>query len=784
MFMTNMRPKADILTGPGRRPRWTAAAMWQVGIIALVLALGGCAATMQPHETALLQQSRYSELRQYMETRVNSSVKDTTHNLFYLCFAYAKVRQYDQLFPCLDRLQRNIDRGDIKIYWFDFSASPVLMRAQAMIELGDYPRAVEYAKSAIRLTQGDDTYLQMRIYALTAAGLAHAFNGDPTAASGFADQLEKVSADPVTSSDQYIGLARIYMALGDYARALGAIHRDDQGAAFRGLVDLITGASLAGESIFTYWQLPKEYIRSRALFETGNIGGAKKGYDELLAKAGTRQSADLYWLILFDRGVIAEREGARSEAIGLYESAVASIETQRASIPSEGNKIGFVGDKQQVYLRLVSALIAEGQIARAFDYAEQAKARAMVDLLANRQRFAVRGQSSADTASLLDELAKIEAASRVEDVAKQPAEREQERMRSVAVIEQLRRKAPELASLVSVNTARASEVRNQMRPDETLVEYFGDEKSFFAFVLGRDQIQVVSLDGRGLTDSVRRLRGEIQNPRSQTFLTEANSLHRRLIVPIRRFTNDRLVIVPHGPLHYLPFAALHDGRKYLIEDVTFRLLPSASVARYLARSAKPPSPKLLVFGNPALGDRRYDLPGAEAEARAISSLWPDAKVLLRGQASKDAIRGMGAQYSYIHFATHGQFDAAKPLVSGLLLAGDPSGNGRLTVGELYELSLSADLVTMSACETAMGKITNGDDVVGLTRGFLYAGARAIVATLWPIIDQETMFLMTEFYRNLKTMGKAAALRQAQLAALRKYPHPFYWAAFQITGDGS
>ncbi len=769
MFMRNTIPKAD---------------MRRAGVIALVLALGGCAATMQPHEAALLQQSRYSELRQYMEPRVTDTDKDTTYNLFHLCFAYAKVRQYDRLFPCLDRLQRNIDRGDINIYWFDFSASAVLMRAEAMIELGDYPRALEYAKSAVKITHEKNAHFQIRVYALTAAGLAHAFNGDPAAASGFADQLEKLWSYQVDSSDQYIGLARIYMALGDHARALGAIHRDDQGAAFRELVDLITGASLAGESIFTYWQLPKEYIRGKALLETGDIGGAKKGHDELLAKAGTRQSADLYWLILFDRGMIAEREGARGEAIGFYQRAIDSIEAQRASIPSEGNKIGFVGDKQQVYLRLVAALIAEGQIARAFEYAERAKARAMVDLLANRQRFAVRGQRSTDTAALLDELAKIEAAARVEDVAKQGSERERERTRSVAVIEQLRREAPELASLVSVHTARASEVRALIRPDETLVEYFGDEKSFFAFVLGRDPIQVVSLDGRGLTDSVRRLRGAIQNPRNQAFLVEANSLYRRLIAPIRPFTNNRLVIVPHGPLHYLPFAALHDGRKYLIEDVTLRLLPSASVARYLARPAKPSSPKLLVFGNPALGDRRYDLPGAEAEARAISSLWPDAKVLLRGQASKDAVRAIGAQYQYIHFATHGQFDAAKPLVSGLLLAGDPSGGGRLTVDELYELSLSADLVTLSACETAMGKVTNGDDVVGLTRGFIYAGVRAIVATLWPIVDQETTFLMAEFYRNLKTMGKAAALRQAQQAALRKYPHPFYWAAFQITGDGS
>lgn len=131
---------------------------------------------------------------------------------------------------------------------------------------------------------------------------------------------------------------------------------------------------------------------------------------------------------------------------------------------------------------------------------------------------------------------------------------------------------------------------------------------------------------------------------------------------------------------------------------------------------------------------------------------------------------------------HGTFDAEKPLSSGLLLVGDSENDGRLTVGELYDLNLTADLVTLSACETALGRIANGDDVVGFTRGFLYAGADSIVSSLWQVDDAATSVLMQSFYEGLKNSDKRSSLRQAQLTTRKEYQHPYYWAAFQLTGS--
>ena len=144
----------------------------------------------------------------------------------------------------------------------------------------------------------------------------------------------------------------------------------------------------------------------------------------------------------------------------------------------------------------------------------------------------------------------------------------------------------------------------------------------------------------------------------------------------------------------------------------------------------------------------------------------------------------GGNYAYVHFASHGEFNADSPLNSALLLAKDKTNDGTLTVGELYSMRLNADLVTLSACETGLGKIANGDDVVGLTRGFLYAGSRSIVASLWKVDDEATAYLMTRFYGALKGTSKREALRLAQLETRKKYAHPYYWAAFQLTGEAN
>jgi CHAT domain-containing protein len=191
----------------------------------------------------------------------------------------------------------------------------------------------------------------------------------------------------------------------------------------------------------------------------------------------------------------------------------------------------------------------------------------------------------------------------------------------------------------------------------------------------------------------------------------------------------------------------------------------------------------LVFGNPDLNDPELDLPYAQLEAQKIGKQIAGSTVLLRHQATETAARTLGAGFRYLHFASHGVFDPENPLDSALLLARDDKNDGRLTVGELYEIRMDADLITLSACETALGKITNGDDVVGFTRGFLYAGANSIVSSLWQVDDEATGILMDQFYRNLGQVNKRSALRKAQITMIAgNQNHPYFWSAFQLTGS--
>ncbi len=205
------------------------------------------------------------------------------------------------------------------------------------------------------------------------------------------------------------------------------------------------------------------------------------------------------------------------------------------------------------------------------------------------------------------------------------------------------------------------------------------------------------------------------------------------------------------------------NQKYLIERYSIRMLPSASVIKYLPAKKSLRPANILVFGNPVLDDPRYkDLVNAQNEAIKIASILPQSKVLLRKEATETAFKAYGGGFNFIHFATHGQFNADAPLKSAIMLAKDAQNDGMLTVDKLYSMKLNADLVTLSACETGLGKIANGDDIVGLTRGFLYAGSSSIVASLWQVDDLATSDLMTEFYSNLKKFNKSEALRSAQL----------------------
>ena len=699
--------------------------------------------------------------------------------LWYLGGAYYEVRDYRGVLATADAMDRRVAAGDRDYGNSDLSVYPDIFRAQAALDLGSYEDAVRYgshAREQLKPPSGVFTlgsfypWQLAQVYGVL--GLASAFLGHDDEARKYLDAIRGVRSIGV-GPEKFLAMARIQMALKEYDKALQTIN--DPGAATPAILVLVGGQ--------TYFRdLPKLFIRAKSLYETGSITQAKAAYDQLLTLPQVGQFGSVYWVSLYDRARIARQEGDTPRAIELLKKAIETIEQQRSSIDSESGRIGFVGDKQAVYQLLISLLVAKGEGASAFEYVERSKARALVDMLAGKHDFSVPAGGAERVRDLLAAADSADVSARAVEATAEA----QTAKRSLAIAkrQELYRTDPELSSLVTVNTANASAIQALLAADETLVEYFYSGDELDAFVVTRDSLSSTRLDVRQLESEVAAFRRAIQDYRSDRWKESSAKLYARLIAPIRdKLHSPNILVVPHGVLHYLPFNALHDGNQFLIEGYSIRLLPAATVLRFIKPKPADKPGMLLAFGNPDLGDTRYDLAFAQKEAEDVARTMPNSRVLVRREATKTAFRKYASDFLILHVASHGDFDAEKPLASSLLLAPDGQDDGRLTVSDLYSMRVDADLVTLSACETGLGKVANGDDVVGLTRGFLYAGTRAIIASLWQVDDRSTDELMTAFYKSLsKGLNKQQALRSAQTDFLRKQPHPFYWAAFQLTGN--
>ena len=240
----------------------------------------------------------------------------------------------------------------------------------------------------------------------------------------------------------------------------------------------------------------------------------------------------------------------------------------------------------------------------------------------------------------------------------------------------------------------------------------------------------------------------------------------------------------------LPFEALRSTQgTYLLESYSVSYLPCASVLKYARTKNRRNRADFLVAANPVtdLGP----LPSAELEAREVSKFFENKLVLLGTGATKRMVVMQAPRYDLLLFSTHGEMIESDPLRSNLRFTPSQGDDGKLTVNEIFDMEVKANLVTLSACETGLergvaGDLPRGDDLVGLSRAFIHAGAPSVVGSLWQVSDDSTAAMMSSFFRHLKTMSKAEALRQSQLElALPRaaiYSHPFLWAPFILVGD--
>ena len=518
---------------------------------------------------------------------------------------------------------------------------------------------------------------------------------------------------------------------------------------------------------------------------------ALEQYQQALDIATRLDQATL--LIALHRGIgqTFSAQGRHEEALAAYRRSLVLVEDLRSQLQEASLRSGFLEDKQAIYHGAVRSALALGKPEEAFAYAERGRARAFLDLLGNQTTLS-KGRSRI----LVEEEARLRArlsearTSGDDALGEGKAAQAREQLESAerayrAFLDRVKRENLEQASLMTVEPVALQEVQKLLPEGTTLLEFLVTEQESLVWVIDRARVEVVRLPltRKQLVNQVRAFRGAIarQDPLEQV-QGRAARLYEGLVTAARpHIRGDRLLIIPHDVLHYLPFGALRspEGR-WLVEDYTFSTLPSASVLKYLPDKGEGASKQVLALGNPDLGPAlalRY----GEREARAVGEHYPGATVLVRQVATEAKVKALSNSMGLLHFATHAELDEQDPLSSALLLVPEGTEDGRLEVREIFGLDLKARLVVLSACETGLGKLSRGDELVGLQRAFIYAGTPGVVTSLWKVDDQTSFLLMREFYDLLKTQGPAAALRQAQSRVMREFPHPFAWAAFGLTG---
>ena len=482
--------------------------------------------------------------------------------------------------------------------------------------------------------------------------------------------------------------------------------------------------------------------------------------------------------------------GRIEDALAAAREAVRHLEEIRADLGDSGLRSGFLEDKQQIYQHAVFLALQAGRPDEAFALAERSRSRTFLDLLGSQTTL-----SKGRTRALVDEEVRLrarlsEARARAQDSDAEESERARTEAEALdrdyrAFLDRVRKESLEQASLMVVEPVTLPEVQQLLPEGTTLLEYQIGEGGIIVWIVDRQRFKAVRLpgDGRSLVGQVRRFRDAITNQAPLADLeAQAQALYQRLLGPaLDDIRGQRLVIVPHAVLHYLPFPALRSpAGRWLVEDFALSTLPSASVLRHLVDKGAGAPARTLVIGNPDLG-AALSLPWAEREARLVGQRERDSTVLVRGDATEAQVKSLVETVGLVHFATHGELSQSDPLSSAVLLVAGGGEDGRLEVREVLGLDLRARLVVLSACETGLGTLSRGDELVGLQRAFLYAGTPAVVTTLWKVDDRASYELVRGFYNRLHGADPIEALRQAQRETLVAFPHPFAWAAFGLTG---
>ncbi|MEJ8849361.1 CHAT domain-containing protein [Variovorax rhizosphaerae] len=620
-------------------------------------------------------------------------------------------------------------------------------QAVALADKGEFRQSVRAASKALHLAQATNNP-DLQAMANRDLAIVYSYSGQLDKAEEFArESLRYESRDPklvVGPAHKVIG--DVQTRRGSYSAAVGSYETALANSSERyaplvqsSLVNALieSGDTARARQLFDQLTPPAdpqlaaqvERTRARLLLAEKKPDEAVALYRQLTTRpVGT--DSGYYQLWAWDGVARAEQargdKAAASVAVG---KALASVDGVRSKFRSEEFKMGLFSDLQQVFERGVNIYSDVGDTRAAFEVSERSRSRALLDAVRGRARVSDEATATADLPTL----------------------------------------------------------QRALKPDERVVEFHSLRDRLQVWVVGPNEIKSfsVAVTRDELNELVDGFRNQVLRARRNT-VVNAEKLGTALLAPLNLPPGVRLIFVPHGPLHYLPFQALRLNNQYVIETHPVSVAPSMSIAVQLAQSTPPRvDAQLTAFGNPRIDDQ-HELPGAAAEVKVIAAAFPRNNVYMGSAATKTQFREAAGRSPLIHVAAHAEADQIDPLYSRILLANEGGKQNFLEAHEILDLPLQRSaLVTLSACESGLGRVATGDEVLGFTRSFLSAGTSSLISSLWSVSDDATEVLMTALYAELaKGRDIQHAMQAGQLAVLKNpsMSHPFFWAPFNLIGN--
>jgi tetratricopeptide (TPR) repeat protein len=598
-----------------------------------------------------------------------------------------------------------------------------LTQSEIYLEMNMYGEAIHFAKTALRSFELQKKPFEMA-KAIGVMAIAHSQRREFKEAAELFDRARTM-----------------FQEQGNELRAAGM-------DLYRGLMWLQTGRYAEAKDVaqHAYETFLKEDVKPKAAFAGAvsaranlMISDLEAASHDATAAIALHDESPTPWVGHQVHAVLGEIHLARGEtqtARGEFHKAIDELEKVRINIAPDDLRLNFLKDKVPVYEMLLNADLRLGDpssLREAFVTGERARSRTLVDLLAGS-----------------------------------------------------------IDSLRHVTSSSVEDVQEALPADAALVEYFMTGDTVMAFCLSRGKFEVIqNLCSR---DALKKRFEFLQYHLSRISSNPAgvharptvallnvqdhlSGLYRMLLHPLEAFIRERssLIFVPFAFLHYLPFHALFDGGSYLADRFQISYAPTATIYRLFSKKPVDASGAALLIGVP---DERA--PFISDEIESVRSVLPNKQSFVGSEATHDQLIRQMPGAEIIHIASHALFRPDNPMFSSIQLH-----DKALNFFDVYNLRTRASLITLSGCGTGLSGVIAGDELLGLVRGFLYAGATSVVISLWDVNDRTTADLMRYFYGHLaKGHSKSESLRQAMLRLRQDHPHPYYWAPFLLMGDPS